>query len=133
MGKQQPHRVAEDITKMNVDRPRGPVEIHVGVEIHPGIQEHLQGGEARLVNGEALVGDDGVVDQSGQIDGPYGYAAHIRIPQDVVEVVRGVGTGDDRLEHVQPAGQAGIVFPLLFQNHVSDLIGMQLFASGEGT
>ena len=132
VGKQQLHRVAEDVAEMDVDRTRGSVKVDVGIEIHAGIEEHLQGRKACLMNGKSLVRDDRVVNESGQIDRADRDAAHIGIAQDIVQVVGGIAAGDDRLEHVEPSRNAGVVFALFLEDHMRDLIGVELFTFGKG-
>ena len=125
-------RVAEDVPEMDVDRARGPVIVDVGIEIHAGIEEHLQGRKACLMNRESLVCNDRVVNESGEIDRADRHAAHIGIAQDIVEVVCGIAAGDDRLEHVEPSRNAGVVFALFLENHMRDLIRVELLTFGEG-
>ena len=45
LGREQLHRLAEDVPQMDVDRSGGAMEVDVGVEVHPGVQEHLGGTE----------------------------------------------------------------------------------------
>ena len=131
MGKQELHGIAENVPEMDVDRARGSVIVHVGIEIHAGIEEHLQGGKARLMNRKSFVRDDRVVNESGEIDRADCHAAHIGIAQDIVEIVCGIAARNDRLEHVEPSGNAGIVFAFLLENHMRDLIGVEFFPFGE--
>ena len=42
-GKEPLRGVAEDIAQMDVDRSRGPVIVHVGIEVHARIEEHVDG------------------------------------------------------------------------------------------
>ncbi len=132
MGKQELHGVAEDVTEVDVDRARGPVIVDVGIEIHAGIEEHLQGRKARLMNRKSLVRDDRVVNESGEIDRADRHAAHIGVAQDIVEVICGIAAGNNRLEHVEPSRNTGVVFALFLENHMRDLIGVEFFAFGEG-
>jgi len=133
VGKQELHAVAKDVTKVDVDRARGPVIVDVGIEIHTGIEKHLQGGEARLMYRKSLVCDDRVVNEPGEINRADGHAAHIRVAQDIVEVICGIAPGNDRLEHVEPSRNAGVIFALFLENHMCDLVGVEFFAFREGT
>jgi hypothetical protein len=131
-GKEPLHGVAEDIAQMDVDRPGGPVIVDIGVEIHARVQKHVEGGEPGLMDGKALVGDDGVVDQPGEIDRSDGDAAHIGVAQDIVQIVGRVAARNDRLENIDPARDAGVVLAFLFQHHMGDVIRIQFFAPVEG-
>src|SRR5512141_1438700 len=80
---------------------------------------------------KSLVRDDRVVNESGEINRADCHAAHIGIAQDIVEVVRGIAAGNNRLEHVEPSRNAGVVFALFLENHMCNLIGVELLAFGE--
>ncbi len=118
---------------MDVDRARGPVIVDVGIEIHAGIEEHLQGRKARLMDRKSLVRDDRVMNESGEIDRADRHTAHIGVSQDIVEVICGIAAGNNRLEHVEPSRDMGVVFPLFLENHMRDLVGVEFLAFGEGT
>ena len=131
VGKQELHGVAENVTEVDVDGARRPVIVDVGIEIHAGIEEHLQGRKARFMYRKSLVRDDRVVNESGEIDRADRHAAHIGVAQNIVEVVRGIAAGDNRLEHVEPSRNAGVVFAFFLENHMRDLVGVEFLAFGE--
>ncbi len=85
------------------------------------------------MNGQSLVRDERVVDQPGEVDGPDRHAAHVRIAQDVVQVVRRVDAADDRLQEGEPLGIARAVLGRIFQDEKGHVIGVQLLAGREGT
>ena len=116
---------------MDVDGPRGAVVVHVGVEVHPRVQEHLQGGQAGLVDGEAFRRDHCVVDEPAQVHRPDGHAAHVGVAQHVVQVVACVAAGDDRLQKVEPPRHPRDVLGFVLQNEMGDLVGVQLLAGRE--
>ncbi len=79
------------------------MEVHIRVQVHSGIEEHLQGRKSRLMNRKPFVGDDGVVNQSGQIDRTNCDAAHVGIAQHIIQVVGRIAARDYRLQHIEPA------------------------------
>src|SRR5688572_6137213 len=84
------------------------------------------------MNRKSLLRDDRVVNESGEIDRADRDAAHIGVAQDIVEVIRGIAAGNHRLEHIEPSGDAGVVFAFFLEYDMRDLIGVQLLAFGEG-
>src|SRR5215510_11328049 len=84
------------------------------------------------MNRKSLVRDDRVVNESGEIDWADSHAAHIGIAQDIVEVICGIAAGDNRLEHVEPSGNTGVILALFLENHVGDLIGVEFLTFGKG-
>ena len=108
------------------------MKIDVGVEIHPGVQEHLEGRKAGFMNGKSFLRHDRVMNQPRQIDRADRHAAHIGIPQDIVQIIAGVTSGDHRLKHVQPTREAGIVLAFLLEDQMGNLVGIQFFPFREG-
>ncbi len=84
------------------------------------------------MNGESLLRHDGVMNQPCEIDRSHRDAAHIGVPQDVVQVVPGIASGDDWLKHIQPAREPGVVLAFFFEDQMGDLVRVQLFTFGEG-
>lgn len=88
--KKEIHGVPEKLLEMEVQRPGRPVIVHIGVKVQPGVQEPGQDRRARLVQGQALPGEKGVVDEPLDVDHVHGVARHVGIPLDVIEIVHGV-------------------------------------------
>src|SRR5579885_3085878 len=84
-----------------------------------------------LVNREALVGDQRVVNQPSQVDWAYGHAAHVGVAEDVIQVVPGVAAGNDGLQHVEPEWQPGVVLALVFENQMGDLNRIEFLTFSE--
>ena len=72
------------------------------------------------------------MNQSCQINRADRHAAHIRVPQDIVQIVSSVTSRDHGLEHVQPSREAGIVLAFFLEDQMSDLVGIQFFPFREG-
>ena len=127
------HGVAEDLLQVEVDAARGPVVVHVGVHVEPGVEEHDEGLRAPAVQGQPLLGEEGVVDDPVDVDGAHRHAAHVGVAEHVIHVVRRVDAREDRLQEGEPPGVAGLGAGEGFPHQVADPVGIDGLAGGEGT
>ncbi len=93
----------EGLRQVEVDAAHGPVEVDLLVHEEPGREEHLERGQARLVEGQAPLRDEGVAAQPLGVHRPRGDAGEVGVPAHVVEVV---DREDARQEGLQPADPA---------------------------
>ena len=103
-GQDQVHRLPEDLLEVEVERPGRPVEIDVGIEVQPRIQKAAEGRDARLVEREAVLREEGVEAQPRDVDDVEGKAGHEGVALDIIEVVHGIDAGEELPEELEPPG-----------------------------
>lgn len=88
---------------MQVEGPRGAVVVNVAVEVEPRIEETRQGRDARLVQGDPLLGEERVEAQTGDVHHVQRKARHERITLDVIQVVGRVDPRKELPQKLQPS------------------------------
>ena len=126
-----PHRRLEDLLQVEVDGARRPVVVDVRVHVIARVEEHDEGLRPSPVEGEPLGRDEAVVEDALEI-GVDGDAAHVRVPEDVVEVVGGVDAREDGLEDGEPPGVAGRGLRVALAHEVADPARVERFPVREG-
>ena len=124
------HRGAEDLLQVQVDGARRPVVVDVRVHVEPRGQEHDERLGPAPVERQALRREEAVVDDAVEIR-PHRHAAHVGVPEHVVEVVRGVDAGQHGLQEREPAriSRGGLGVGLAHQ--VADPLGLDRLAGLE--
>src|SRR5262245_52819994 len=99
---------------MEIDGAGGSVVVDVRVKVKPGVQKHRESCVACLVEGEPLRGKKCVMDEPLAIDGSDSHAAHIGVPRNIVQVVKGKNPTGQGLEEPHPHRFLTIVLAVLF-------------------
>ena len=103
-GEEQLDGLLEDLLHVQVHRPVGPMEIDVGVHGEARVDEAAQRGGPGLVQGQAPVGDEGIIEQPVDVHHVQRESGHVGVPLDVVHIVGGVDAGENRLQGLEPFG-----------------------------
>ena len=108
LAEDRPHGHPEHLGQIEVDRPDGPVEIHLLVHEPAGGQEHVECTEARFEQGQPVGADERVAPQPLDVDGSGGDPGEVRVTAHVIQVVHGEHPGQQRGEPTYPVGHRGI-------------------------
>jgi len=106
------------------------MEIDVPVEVQPRVEKPAEGGDARLVEREALRGEEGVEAQARDIHHVQGKAGHVGVALDVIEVVHGIDSGEKLPQQLQPPRLPAVVAPGHL-DEIGDVAGVDALAPGE--
>ena len=124
------HRRAEDLLEVEVDGARRPVVVDVRVHVEARGQEHDERLGPAPVERQALRREEAVVDDPVEVR-PHRDAAHVGVPEHVVEVVRGVDPGEHGLQEREPARIARRRLRVGLPHEVADPLGLDRLAGGE--
>lgn len=110
------------------------MEVDGAKEVGARFDEVDEGGQAPGVNGEAGFGEEGVVDEAGDIEGTGVVASHESVAEDEIHVVDGVDAAEEGAEFDEPIGLAfgGIArVGAGSADEPGDLLGLDFLKGGE--
>lgn len=93
-GEQSPHGLGEVVFECDIDASDGAMEVDAAKQIGACFDEIDQCGHTASVDCESAVGEEAVVNESGDIEGTSVVAGHVCVAEYEVHVVNGIDTAE---------------------------------------
>jgi hypothetical protein len=103
VGTKDLHCLFENFLELKVDGPGGSMIVDIRIKVEAGIEEHGQSIEPSLVQKESLPTKGGIVKEPPPVDGTDGDTRHIRVSQNIIDIVEGEDPSKELLEEMKPS------------------------------